>query len=446
MGLSQDKQPIWIPRISLRGCDWDVTAKLGDVNRSWPMLFTEGPWSKWSIYNDLDFQFARRSAPRVLHHGFHLHDKSDFIFVHSPKVKMAPSFLKELMPPTNGSLLGAKWYHFGKAPSSVFFDTMRDTEEERVAKGAPRYMRFAGNPGEFADIDKVLETNVGIESDLKLHGRRAGTALNIVNANVTTTSHVDLLDNFFAVTRGAKHFILSPPEDFPLYQPYPVHHAAGTLQHSQHQHPPEKARVVHAIAKAGEMLYIPFGWVHTVTAVEPTIHVSFFAKREKHEAMDRALYSLVTSLVTDIHQVNWKLMVPLLSHALPLIVASLIKQSPEFARHFNTTTAFFRWSAHAVYSAQVRRDLGIVNSTRMAQCEPSTERTVSRVAIQVAKLFLSQMETNVSTRMHYYYMAKLVDMLIPLASSELQDIKELDVASASKLAVGLGLLECLAAY
>ncbi|WP_138505864.1 cupin-like domain-containing protein [Nostoc sp. PA-18-2419] len=100
----------------------------------------------------------------------------------------------------------------------------------------------------------------------------------------TTTLHFDLVHNIFAQIRGRKRILMFPP--FNYLSLYPPLGESGTHAHFSKVNPinldlelfpkfPWKDKI-EVILQAEEMLYIPPGWWHHVTALDENISLSFW--------------------------------------------------------------------------------------------------------------------------------------------------------------------------
>ena len=76
----------------------------------------------------------------------------------------------------------------------------------------------------------------------------------------------------------------------PSYDFYPIHHMYS--RRGQRQSPPAGVPVVQAVVTSGSFLFIPAGWMHRVTALEPTIHFAVFALQERgNDFLQPVLYA-----------------------------------------------------------------------------------------------------------------------------------------------------------
>ena len=115
--------------------------------------------------------------------------------------------------------------------------------------------------------------------NLYKHGAEVKVGMMISGANVISTSHYDLSNNFFFVVRGSKQFYLSPPTELSKYRTHPTEHPFR--RQTQLPAPPSgeeegtvlvtdktssvcvpDAIVAQCTCKRGEVLFIPEGWIH----------------------------------------------------------------------------------------------------------------------------------------------------------------------------------------
>jgi hypothetical protein len=104
--------------------------------------------------------------------------------------------------------------------------------------------------------------------------------LNVGTTGVTTPIHVELAHNFLAVVSGEKEICLFPPRQtahlyFAPFSGAPHISPVSPLALDERRHP--RARRLHpwrAIARSGDVIFIPRGWWHAVTTRGPTLAIA----------------------------------------------------------------------------------------------------------------------------------------------------------------------------
>jgi len=465
--MGNSSAPSAVPTFSLKGCDsFEPMQAMGKYPVSIPILFKDGPFSKWAIYKKWDMDLVRETIPeRVELEAF---DKSDFIYRNTGPSKMGARF--DDVPrwkKVNASgqafveTVVSDYQNGGRATGSVLGGMLWKSEE------IPRYSRVVGDATvgsvnhwkQITDDFFLVDTKFNEIWTKELHGRRTGLAMNVASTNVTTTSHMDLMDNYFTVTYGAKLFVMSPPSAMPLYKFYPIHHTYH--RRGQHRSPPKNAPVTVSTVMPGTFLYIPHGWLHRVTATSPTVHFAMFAPLENEKVFDESIAQMVDhvrivreSITEQAKENALSLFAVFLHQLLVNIVRQTIRTSPEVKLHFKSPREYFKYHAHEVYSKRVRLDLTIPPVPQVLECpapdfKSSTGESIFDSAKSSTAELLNKMQKLVPQYLRFYNLLKIVDNLLPLMApgpipSKEEIYSQLDIASGDKLHIGIGFLACLA--
>jgi len=460
--------PSTVPTFSLKGCDsFEPMQAMGQYPYQIAVLFKDGPFSEWPLYKKWNIDLVRKAIPETVE--LEAFDKSDFIYRNPTGQKMGPRFddtprwqKVNASGPAFVDTIMADYQKGGRADTSAGGSVPGKSDE------IPRYARIVGvsNPDSVNYLKEMKEdffdndfSNVW---DNKLHARRTGLAMNLASANLTTTSHMDTMDNYFTVSYGAKHFVMSPPSAMPFYNFYPSHHIYH--RRGQFKSPPKNAPVTVSTVVPGTFLYIPHGWMHRVTATSPTIHFAMFAPLTK----DPKLFDVnITNLVVNAGMVKGALIEQTgerfnrifgvyLHQCFVNAVTMVLRSSPQVASHFETPGDYFKYHAHQVYSKRVRLELDIppIPHVPDSQCgapDSSIEvhETMRGAAKDLVDRALSEMERLVPQNLRFYYLLRIVDNMLPLLAegpipSHEETSRNLDVASGGKLHHGIGFLACLA--
>lgn len=113
-----------------------------------------------------------------------------------------------------------------------------------------------------------------------------------------TPLHHDGSDNFISMITGTKQITLVPPTDWRLLDPEcnPVSglcHATTVTDPTTQQHAYNNIHVMTFQLHAGEMLYLPAGWFHSVKNLGPTIMVNNWTQD------GRELVGLIKTMMDD---------------------------------------------------------------------------------------------------------------------------------------------------
>merc|ERR1719229_146578 len=102
-----------------------------------------------------------------------------------------------------------------------------------------------------------------------------------------TPLHFDERENLFFHVRGLKEIVVFPFVEYTYLYPFPTTHPCdrqsmvGTPKCPKFDAFPKfsKARGQHAVLKAGDLLYLPYGWWHWLRNLENfAVSISFWSK------------------------------------------------------------------------------------------------------------------------------------------------------------------------
>jgi hypothetical protein len=155
-----------------------------------------------------------------------------------------------------------------------------------------RYIQTLANPGgdpealpylAYFDIFKFFP---GLQKDLGFpfwSGRIRFPIGWIGPAGSFTGLHYDIADNLFAQVHGSKEFTLYPPGQTPFLYPGGKYDIGSVISDIDVKHPDfnrfplfRRAQGTRITVSAGEVLFTPKGWWHSVLGLETSISVSCF--------------------------------------------------------------------------------------------------------------------------------------------------------------------------
>eukprot|EP00037_Helgoeca_nana_P023254 m.240726 g.240726 ORF g.240726 m.240726 type:complete len:292 (+) comp26290_c0_seq4:749-1624(+) len=124
----------------------------------------------------------------------------------------------------------------------------------------------------------------------------AGTIAYMGAGGNTTPTHLDYYENCFAVVQGTKRLLLYPPNQSDLLRPkgegcnystIPPHTPRDSPDHPYFS----ATKPLEVQVEKGELLYLPFGWWHTVTGDGFNVLINHWydMRPEKHYAVDSDL-------------------------------------------------------------------------------------------------------------------------------------------------------------
>jgi hypothetical protein len=107
------------------------------------------------------------------------------------------------------------------------------------------------------------------------------------DAQLHSAAHFDIADNFVAMVRGSKQYVLMEPDqcEHVQLQPYgpDARHTQLDWSDPKVQASPafQTARALHVHLKAGQVLYLPSHWLHAVTSVDDSIQCNQRNRRSR---------------------------------------------------------------------------------------------------------------------------------------------------------------------
>ena len=136
------------------------------------------------------------------------------------------------------------------------------------------------------DLHRIDHAMVEKLQELGSFGPISRNQLFVSFADFLTAVHYDQMHNVYLQLRGAKRFLLFPPECFAAFGTYPAHHpldrkARVDLSSPDFDaFPPSRAlagRGVEATLEEGDVLFMPMSWWHLVHSLEgENVSVNFW--------------------------------------------------------------------------------------------------------------------------------------------------------------------------
>jgi hypothetical protein len=105
-------------------------------------------------------------------------------------------------------------------------------------------------------------------------------------AGTIAQTHFDAEPNWFVQIVGQKRFLISPPQDWESFCPFPLLHSHDRQSQVNYSNPQEshcelfgQATVLEALLEPGDLLYLPAYWWHRVETISDSISVNAWDNR-----------------------------------------------------------------------------------------------------------------------------------------------------------------------
>ena len=258
--------------------------------RNQPVIITNGPIKHWDVYNNISWEALEMNLPEMIDGIRFTKSRFNLYRTHVPSTEQR------------------------NMPVDEFFDLLYDIENKKVNLHRrinlidehdekliyPYYTGQMPNDIDFENMNllnvsicKILaggDDHCGGHPSLKKDNSHKSPTINlwIGASNVTARFHYDHTENTFVQFLGRKHFLLAPPNQTSKFYLYP----AGSNYHRQSQivdaydmntienEFPNFLKVQHlqeGVVFPGELLYIPYYWLHSVTSLDPSFAFSFWS-------------------------------------------------------------------------------------------------------------------------------------------------------------------------
>ena len=107
------------------------------------------------------------------------------------------------------------------------------------------------------------------------------SCLRVSSAGIQLWTHYDIMDNILCQIVGEKRVVLFPPD---VYADMKMNGSVSQALDVEELESRHKDRVIHAVLKPGDILFIPALWFHSVTTLTPSLGVNVFWRHLSSDA------------------------------------------------------------------------------------------------------------------------------------------------------------------